>query len=781
MTAAPLPGLHDVFISYSRKDTPFAAALERALKRYRPPKDLPVPRRRLDVFRDEEDFTGTEYHTAVERHISGSHKLILVCSPNAYRSEFVNDETRRFLRSHEPSEIIPLLFAGLPNNEAKPGEESRMAFPPALCERVEVPLAADYRGFNPTSDRVDSRRFRSAWYKLIADIYGRTRAEVEAREQRRRVRQRVVWGGTSAAVAVAVGGALTVAAMQRARADVEARTSRSNELAGSAMSLVDRDPELATLLAIEAADQSPSAGATSALRAALARLPDWQRSATAPNSMDAVVAVAYAPDARWVAIADGPKVHVLDAATGRARFEVIGTMPVRHIRYSPNGALLAVVGDSGRTTIYAAATGARVASVAGDLHWQQPTAGGGVPAVLLRERDVQVIELDATGHVRVVRELRPPGYALDPYGTGQTTLSPDAGRLASLDKGVDERAARMTVTDLRTAATVSRVVSTTATSGLVWSPGGARIAAHNLFGFSVFDSRSLRPGFTHDGDETSVEDVSFSPNETQLAITDRGGATSLWDLRGKTRVAELSGEETRAYGPVFSPDGTLLTVRYANGRGDLWNLENRRRIAVFDGTWGEVWSTDISPDGTALIVQYEQGRIAFWRVDRWRRERRLPPDYTRPALAGGARNHLGARVLRLEGHEAALVDSATGRRILRFPHADDVSSAEFSPSGRCVVTASGYRMASGGAPNDGNLVRLWDAATATMLVEWRLGDFGADSAFFADDERVIVMARDVGDVYHTRLCTPLEVLLPLARQRVGRALTAAERARYVSP
>ena len=33
------PFFHDVFISYSRKDTPFAAAIERALKRYSPLRD----------------------------------------------------------------------------------------------------------------------------------------------------------------------------------------------------------------------------------------------------------------------------------------------------------------------------------------------------------------------------------------------------------------------------------------------------------------------------------------------------------------------------------------------------------------------------------------------------------------------------------------------------------------------------------------------------------------------------------------------------------------------
>lgn len=75
--------LHDAFISYSRKDRPFAVALQRALNGYTPPSGLPVARRRLNVFRDEEDFTGPEYFQAVRRHLAGSRKLIVLCSPHA--------------------------------------------------------------------------------------------------------------------------------------------------------------------------------------------------------------------------------------------------------------------------------------------------------------------------------------------------------------------------------------------------------------------------------------------------------------------------------------------------------------------------------------------------------------------------------------------------------------------------------------------------------------------------------------------------------------------------
>ena len=92
--------LHDAFVSYSRKDKPLAVLLERRRRRYTPPSGLPVPKRRLNIFRDEEDFTGTEYYQAVGRHLQGSRKLIIICSPNARASSFVNDEIQRFTQVH---------------------------------------------------------------------------------------------------------------------------------------------------------------------------------------------------------------------------------------------------------------------------------------------------------------------------------------------------------------------------------------------------------------------------------------------------------------------------------------------------------------------------------------------------------------------------------------------------------------------------------------------------------------------------------------------------------
>src|SRR5437868_1107400 len=81
---------YDVFVSYSREDVVFATRLQRALQRYRPPKTLPVVRRRLRVFRDQSDLTGNAYYEAIQRQLAASSTLVVICSPAARASSYVN-------------------------------------------------------------------------------------------------------------------------------------------------------------------------------------------------------------------------------------------------------------------------------------------------------------------------------------------------------------------------------------------------------------------------------------------------------------------------------------------------------------------------------------------------------------------------------------------------------------------------------------------------------------------------------------------------------------------
>lgn len=805
---------HDAFISYSRHDKRFAVALERALRRYRPPKGLPVPNRALDVFRDEEDFTGTEYYGAVQTHLDGSRKLILLCSPDACRSAFLNDEIRRFVKTHSPSDIVPVLVAGLPNNEIRGDDPTLAAFPPALCERLELPLAADFRDFNTASPRPDGRQHRAAWYKLIADIYGCSRAEVEEREKKRTRQRRLIWSGVAAVVAAAIGAAVAAAIFQGARADREARAAMSNQLAGQAAAIADKNPELGTLLALEAAAYGETPAAASALRGALARLPDATLTITPSGGFDAPAGLDVSSDNARLAIADGqPTIRILDLETHQQIAQVgQGSDALTWARFSRDGKWIAA-GTNRNSTVYDLASGHAIARVAGRLRWVDIEARGGLAALIMRERDAQVVEIDAAGSVRQIRTVAPFGYSNDLYEPLTTVLSPDSRRLATLD----EDTGRVAVTDLDSGFQLSRLIlAPKGIWGLAWSPGGTMLGASSLFGFAALESKRLETrALVQSDDAVVVEDLAFA-SEDALATTDRGGTATLRHLPQTADVVALHGEDARAYRPTFSPDRPLLSVIYANGRAGLWDLETHRRLTALDSLWGGVWNIRFLPGGAQVAVEYEAGRLAFWSLDRWHRRMRVPLDYQEVEdvridgvngaigvqaggglrswnLATGAavntgkvlatvqeltRTQAGSRSLRLAGRDVQVIDTAAGRPLLRLPHSDDVEHATFDPDGVCVATSGVSRMASGGAPEDGDAVRLWDAKSGMLLQELRLGTFGADAALFAGD-RIVVLHDRAAFVYQTPLCGTVSALVRLARARVPRALTAEERATYV--
>lgn len=118
----------DVFISYSRKDGTVASKLEAALRRYRPPKDLPVPQRPLSVFRDQEDIAGSELSEALESSLRASAKLLVLCSPDSRASPYVYKEIEVFGRLRGRDHIIPILVRGIPNMRQNLGRRASWLF-----------------------------------------------------------------------------------------------------------------------------------------------------------------------------------------------------------------------------------------------------------------------------------------------------------------------------------------------------------------------------------------------------------------------------------------------------------------------------------------------------------------------------------------------------------------------------------------------------------------------------------------------------------------------------
>ena len=121
------------FISYKREDKAEAKRLQKALEYYRLPNNLrqehpELPEYVRPVFRDMTDLEVGELSAQIHSALEQSHYLIVVCSPRAAASKWVNDEIEYFISLGKQDKIIPYIIEGIPHS-SNPAEE---CYPPAL-------------------------------------------------------------------------------------------------------------------------------------------------------------------------------------------------------------------------------------------------------------------------------------------------------------------------------------------------------------------------------------------------------------------------------------------------------------------------------------------------------------------------------------------------------------------------------------------------------------------------------------------------------------------------
>ena len=151
------------FISYSRLNTAAASFLHRQLEHFRIPKKyvneeyLPPGKKFLrPIFRDKRDLevSANDFTEDIRNAVAASRYLIVLCSPEAAESVWVNEEIRYFLETHNNDYdlIVPVILTGKPGHAG-----NQECLPPAL--RVEQITCRNLPTMIP--DEGDSRK--SGW------------------------------------------------------------------------------------------------------------------------------------------------------------------------------------------------------------------------------------------------------------------------------------------------------------------------------------------------------------------------------------------------------------------------------------------------------------------------------------------------------------------------------------------------------------------------------------------------------------------------------------------
>jgi len=221
------------FLSYSHRDRTFGEWLHKRIESWPVPKDLAgrqtetgaVPPSLRPVFRDRDDLAASHsLKDSITEALAQSAYLIVICSPNAAKSPYVNEEIRQFKAMKGAGRVLAIIAGG------EPGHAELECFPQALrfavgaqgeiTDQREEPIAADARDIGDGNDL--------AALKVIAGLLGVGLDEVRKREaiaQRRRYRIMAATAAVMGLLAVTATGLGLLAEKRRAEAQENFETA----------------------------------------------------------------------------------------------------------------------------------------------------------------------------------------------------------------------------------------------------------------------------------------------------------------------------------------------------------------------------------------------------------------------------------------------------------------------------------------------------------------------------------------------------------------------------
>jgi WD40 repeat protein/class 3 adenylate cyclase len=513
-----------------------------------------------------------------------------------------------------------------------------------------------------------------------------------------------------------------------------------------------------------------------------------------------------------------PVLRVIDVSGG----ETVSTMKghrdlVLWREFSPEGELLLTASTDHTARVWDVDTGRTIHVLRHD---------GEVLHVTMSPDGTGILTTDDTGQA-FIWDARTGKVVVELSGQGTAEFSPD-GRLAitASSDGVSR------VWDVATGQTLAVLAGGAAFGGAEFTPDGRTVVTggDDVRAWDVGAVRVLSHG-------APVTQVSFSPDGRSLVSGGVDGTARVWDLETQSETAVLEHEPGAIVLPDFGPDGDLVVTaggpwspvpeeflamptriwRAADGkllieipvsREDPLDLclpgcdipdadlsPDGSRVAaagrdgflrIYDTESGDLLRTievgeslvgvEWSPDGRAILTEPFLGSLRLYDASSGEEMATLGRNETDPfgpPPSGGGPDFSSDGALIATRHEfegvARVWDARTGRLVAEFPHDTEIWAVRFSPDGRLLVTASG------------ETVTVWDVASGQRLVELPGHEGPVLTVDFSPDGSLIASGGDDGTIRIQRceVCAPLDQLLRLARERVTRDLTPAERARFL--
>lgn len=624
--------MYNAFISYSHAvDGKLAPAVQSGLHRFAKPW---YRLRALHVFRDQTNLSlNPSLWSSIQAALDQSDWFILLASPKAAASKWVDREIEHWLKGRPAEQILIVLTEGTmmwnPHQHAFDGHVST-AVPRRLMHAFgDEPLYLDLVWAHDYSDlSLSHPRFRDAVAEIASALSGQPKDELIGEDVRQHLLVRRLTRSAVAALSVLTLSSIVatwIAVQQREQAVQQNHIALARQLAAQSKSTMaqyaDQLP-LAVLLATESTHIYPTLEGNQALRETLSLLPS--------------PAFSYS-------------------------YEGLNAGRVRALALSTDGKLLVVGRDDGTFELIETAHGKPLSMRSHEEH----------PG--------EIVHLPGGG----VR-WKAPG--LDAEVTA-VAFSADSGLVATAS---NDKTAR--IWETATGREVSRFIHDGGVSSVVFDPSGKYVATgsqdHTMRLWDMGNGRELARG-THTAE---VRKVAFSPDGRTLAAISTSGDLSLIDVVSK-HVRRQWSFGVAGLGLAFSADGKKLAT--ASGEyAAVWDVDTTALLFKATHTIGPgaqpglIWVDDValSPDGSLLASAGRDRTARIWHLKSGQEWMRLPHAAGVMAVAFSP-DGASLSTASVDG-SARLWDLLSGMEQLRASHPGGSEVVAFSPDGKYVVSGS---------------------------------------------------------------------------------------------
>jgi WD40 repeat protein len=224
-----------------------------------------------------------------------------------------------------------------------------------------------------------------------------------------------------------------------------------------------------------------------------------------------------------------------------------------------------------------------------------------------------------------------------------------------------------------------------------------------------------------------VDSAAFDPDGNHVVTTDKGFAASVWDVSTGKKLFVLRGHEAAVRSASFSSDGRRILTTSDDQTVRAWDTRSGESQAVMRGGVGQFAGfseASFSPDGHWIAAGSRDDSVRIWDA----RNRILGPHGSAVSSANFSPDSKKVVTTASDKSIASVWDTSTGAIIATLEgHEGQIRSAQFSPDGKQIVTAS-----------DDKTARVWNARTGEVIASLRGHSDAVLEASFTPDGKQIV-------------------------------------------